>query len=31
MISTLLAVAGVMVINFENNSQKCAHHVSYDI
>ena len=31
MISTLLAVTGTMVLNFENDSQNCAHYVSYDI
>ena len=31
MISTLLALAVIMVLNFANDSQKCAHHVSYDI
>ena len=31
MISTVLALAGIMVLNFENDLQKCAHHVSYDI
>ena len=32
MISTLPALVGTMVLNFENDlTQKCAHHVSYDI
>ena len=31
MISTLLALTGIMVLNFGNDSQKCAHYVSYDI
>ena len=32
MISTLPVLAGIMVLNFENNlTQKCAHHEWYDI
>ena len=32
MISILPTLAGAMVLNFENDStQKCVHHVSYDI
>ena len=32
MISILPALAGVIVLNFENDlMQKCAHHVSYDV
>ena len=32
MISILPALAGVVVLNFENGlTQKCAHHVSYDV
>ena len=31
MITTLLALAGIMVLNFENDSQKCAHHVSCNV
>ena len=32
MISTLLALAGILVLNFENDlTQKCVYHVSYDI
>ena len=31
MISVVLALAPIIVLNLENASQKCVHHVSYDI
>ena len=31
MISIVLGLAYIMVLNFENDSQKCTYHVTYDI